>query len=819
MRHHRTFSPFLWIAVVCCLAPWASGAEQGLEQIPDEGPWVVGIWLEDADGVKALEERLDVWRAAPKGEDGRILALAAVSGEELADLRSEALRGEGLAVQVDRQRTLELHAPRPQTEGGGIPGFACYRTVEETFATAQGLVTSRPDLASWVDIGDSWDKINGAPDAGYDLRVLVLTNSAVAGPKPKLLVLGGIHAREYTTAELATRFAEMLVAGHGVDPEITWLLDHHEAHLVLQANPDGRKMAETGLSWRKNVNDNACASTEYGVDLNRNFLFQWGCCGGSSGSGCTQTYRGSSAGSEPETQAIQAYMRSIFPDQRPNDLSLPAPADATGVMLDLHSFGGDVLWSWGFTTTQPPNGDALYTLGRKFAYFNGYRPQHGSLGTVDGATKDFAYGDLGVPGYTIELGTSFFQNCNVFEQTILPDNLQSLLYTLKVVRTPYLTPAGPEMLVAAGTTLTAAPGDLVEITAHADDTRYSSANGTEPTQNIAAAELYVGTPPWSTSPAPSPQAMSADDGAFDETVELVTATLDTTGLPLGRHLVYLRAQDADGSWGAPTGIFLYILDPITAPRLSGVVRDARSALPLAATVRAGGFQTTTDEITGAYTLLLPEGTYDVVASAPDHADFTITEVVATSSQTTTVDFDLPAFEAVLEEDGEGGGLGWSAQSPWALTTETAHSPTHSWTDSPGGDYGDNAETSLTSPVLDLSGYTGTSLSWWQIYDLESGYDFGYVEVSTDGGASWAPVETVTGLDTTWHQRTVSLPQLDGQANARIRFRLSSDFSVTEDGWHVDDILLRSAPAAPSLTSIFTDGFEAGDFGAWTSHAP
>ena len=41
------------------------------------------------------------------------------------------------------------------------------------------------------------------------------------------------------------------------------------------------------------------------------------------------------------------------------------------------------------------NGAELWALGRKFAYYNDYRPQQGSLSTVDGATKDFAYGELG----------------------------------------------------------------------------------------------------------------------------------------------------------------------------------------------------------------------------------------------------------------------------------------------------------------------------------------------------------------------------------------------------------------------------------------
>ena len=45
---------------------------------------------------------------------------------------------------------------------------------------------------------------------------------------------------------MATRFAEYLVNNYGADADATWILDHHEIHLMLQMNPDGRKKAETG---------------------------------------------------------------------------------------------------------------------------------------------------------------------------------------------------------------------------------------------------------------------------------------------------------------------------------------------------------------------------------------------------------------------------------------------------------------------------------------------------------------------------------------------------------------------------------------------
>ncbi len=101
-------------------------------------------------------------------------------------------------------------------------------------------------------------------------------------------------------------------------------------------------------------------------------------------------------------------MRSIFPDQRADPLTAAAPVDATGVYLDVHSYSELVLWPWGFTSTVAPNGPALQTLGRKFAYFNNYTPDQAiGLYPTDGTTDDFGYGDLGVAAYTFELGTDF----------------------------------------------------------------------------------------------------------------------------------------------------------------------------------------------------------------------------------------------------------------------------------------------------------------------------------------------------------------------------------------------------------------------------
>lgn len=525
--------------------------------LPD-APLVVRVYYDDPAEIGLLVD-YDLFEFNNRAEQYVLVAV------DLAEFM--ALKASGRRVVVDAAETAAFNwrAEASPDQIAGIPGYPCYRTVEETYLTAATIAAAYPQLAEWIDVGDSWEKVTPGGNPGYDMMVLRLTNEAIDGDKPKLFITAAIHAREYTPAELTTRFAELLVNNYGVDPDITWILDHHEVHLMLQANPDGRKFAEGGLSWRKNTNNNYCANTNTrGADLNRNFSFYWNGClpgqGCSSGSQCSLTYRGASAASEPEVQAVQNYMRAIFPDQRDDPLPAPAPADATGVYLDIHSYSQLVLWPWGFTSTVAPNGPALQTLGRKFAFFNNYSPQQAiGLYPTDGTTDDFGYGELGVASYTFELGTAFFQACSTFENTILPGNMPALLYAAKVVRTPYLTPAGPDALNVAAAPAAITVGDPVVLTATINDTRFNNSNGVEPVQAITAAEYYIDTPPW--QPGALAYPMAAADGAFNSTVEAVTATVNTSALSAGRHIIFVRGRDAANNWGAFSAVFLHVEAP------------------------------------------------------------------------------------------------------------------------------------------------------------------------------------------------------------------------------------------------------------------
>jgi hypothetical protein len=147
---------------------------------------------------------------------------------------------------------------------------------------------------------------------------------------------------------------------------------------------------------------------------------------------------------------------------------------------------------------------------------------------------------------------------------------------------------------------------------------------------------------------------------------------------------------------------------------------------------------------------------------------------------------------------ENGINGWTtggAGNAWALTTAQSHSPTHSWTDSPAGNYADNVDSWLQSPVINLTGKTDVGVSGFFKYVLETGYDYAYLEYSTNGGTAYnaTPLATFDGVEANWVQTSVSAAALDNQANARLRLRFSSDSGVEFDGIYFEDFKVSYQP--------------------------
>ncbi|HEX9984835.1 MAG TPA: hypothetical protein VGF69_16355 [Thermoanaerobaculia bacterium] len=154
---------------------------------------------------------------------------------------------------------------------------------------------------------------------------------------------------------------------------------------------------------------------------------------------------------------------------------------------------------------------------------------------------------------------------------------------------------------------------------------------------------------------------------------------------------------------------------------------------------------------------------------------------------------------LINEGAESGALGWTltknAGSGWAIETSTdSRSGAKRFKTNVGfTTYYDGADWSVVSPAFSLTGKTAATLTFYNKYKTESGYDFFRVEVSTNGGTSWTQLRSVSGQSSgypAWApQVTLSLNAYAGQASVKVRFRFTSDTSVADWGVALDDVLV------------------------------
>jgi hypothetical protein len=150
---------------------------------------------------------------------------------------------------------------------------------------------------------------------------------------------------------------------------------------------------------------------------------------------------------------------------------------------------------------------------------------------------------------------------------------------------------------------------------------------------------------------------------------------------------------------------------------------------------------------------------------------------------------MPPIALPFFDDYETNAPYWTVEGGWGLREGTYHSPTHSLTESPLGNYDSETESTATLRAIDLSeGVIGAVLSFWTRYDIETNYDYMYLEVSTDGN-SWDQLAVWTGLQSSWSEKSYSLDSYVGEVNVIIRFRFTSDNYIEKDGMVIDDFMI------------------------------
>jgi len=147
---------------------------------------------------------------------------------------------------------------------------------------------------------------------------------------------------------------------------------------------------------------------------------------------------------------------------------------------------------------------------------------------------------------------------------------------------------------------------------------------------------------------------------------------------------------------------------------------------------------------------------------------------------------MPPISLPFFDDFETGAPYWIMAYSWGLQSGIFHSSSNALTESPAGDYQADMDSPCTLRALNFTGATSAQVSYWTRYQIESDYDYMFLEVSTNG-TDWDQLESYTGNLNTWELKTYPLDNYINETNVIIRFRFKSDSYVEEEGMFIDDL--------------------------------
>eukprot|EP01095_Lingulamoeba_sp_RSL-Kostka_P010938 TRINITY_DN4023_c0_g1_i1.p1 TRINITY_DN4023_c0_g1~~TRINITY_DN4023_c0_g1_i1.p1 ORF type:complete len:318 (+),score=71.56 TRINITY_DN4023_c0_g1_i1:15-968(+) len=248
--------------------------------------------------VKDIDNfELDIWVVSQDVEKGHFFSDIRVSSNQLSKLGKisnmyniqNITKIENLQENIDRFNKLQDVAKESEDF------FDAYRNYNETNAFLFALEEKYPELVSIIEIGESYE--------GRMVYGISISNDPGAINRQTIVYLGNQHAREWISCMTVSYLAQQFCENYEKDPVVKQLLQTYQYVLIPISNPDGYEYSiNTNRMWRKNRRENENSNC-YGVDINRNWDYEYN-TGGSSSSPCSDTYRGVKAFSEPETANV-----------------------------------------------------------------------------------------------------------------------------------------------------------------------------------------------------------------------------------------------------------------------------------------------------------------------------------------------------------------------------------------------------------------------------------------------------------------------------------------------------------------------------------
>ena len=525
----------------------------------------------------------------------------------------------------------------------------------------------------------------------YHVKISDNPNVEEAPTEPNVLYTAIHHAREPMSMSQTIYYMWYLLENYATDDEVKYLVDNTQMFFVPCLNPDGYIENESndpsGFGMHRK-NKAPVGTNNPGVDLNRNYSYGWNTTGVSTNVN-SDVYPGTSAFSEPETQAIKWFVENHFVKLASNS----------------HSYGDLILFPVGTTDAEfADHHDYFQEYTDHMSMYNNYEAQKSSgLYPASGDSDDYMYKvDIGIGmkdtifSMTPEVGDDFWPS----QAGIVPTCTEMIFPNL--------------------------------IMSHLS-LKYSLLSDTDPsTLNTTTGSF-----------SHEIRRLGLKDGSVTVSIEPLV-NIQTIGAPV----VYnLNVRETDN------GTISYVLDPAIAYG---------------------------DEV--KFVLNLEYGTW-------------------TKRDTITKTFGATTLQ--FSEDGSST-ANWTGT--WSTTNSTFVSPSTSFTESPTGDYPNNAtRTYEFDQDIDLTIATAANVNFYAKWDIEANYDYAQFQVSTNGGSTWIghcgnytvlgtsangsvqpnnkPV--YEGLQSSWVLEEVNLSDYLGQT-IRVRFIFESDGGVNEDGFYFDD---------------------------------
>lgn len=300
--------------------------------------------------------------------------------------------------------------------------FTNFHTPDQVDSELANLASTHPTIAKILTIGTSGD--------GRAISALKISDNVNFDDPDEgdVIFVALHHAREWISAEMALYLAEHLVTTYaaGSDPELSSCMDNLEIWIVPVTNPDGYRYTDTdSRMWRKNRRNNGDGT--YGVDLNRNYSYQWGGGSGSEGSDNTYDYcyRGPFAFSEPETQALRDFVQGL---------------DHPRAMLTYHSYSQLFLRPWAYTLTDPPGEKTLKYIAQdsiaRIAAVHDRTYGENIWYVAYGETSDYFWDGMRLATFTPELrpGSSDAGGFDPDPSEIIPNSEENLPAAIALVK-------------------------------------------------------------------------------------------------------------------------------------------------------------------------------------------------------------------------------------------------------------------------------------------------------------------------------------------------------------------------------------------------